>query len=73
MKILRKSKRTELRVEKWVNEKPDWHKWFAWFPVRECYKGDWLWLQVVERQRDSDFILRDRSYEKSYVYREIKK
>ena len=27
----------------------DWHKWFAWFPVR-VGKGDCRWLETVERR-----------------------
>ena len=32
----------------------NWHKWFAWYPVR---LGDWFsseemaWLEIVERKR----------------------
>lgn len=31
----------------------NWHKWFAWFPVRVGHK-DCRWLETVERRMEAD-------------------
>ncbi len=36
-----------MRLE--TKRKLRWHKWFAWFPVRDWNTGDWLWFETVER------------------------
>lgn len=32
-------------------QKTNWHKWFAWYPVRIA-SGDCRWLEHVERKVD---------------------
>jgi len=36
------------RDEKWCREHYDWHRWFAWYPIK--IKTAWVWLEVVIRQ-----------------------
>jgi hypothetical protein len=31
----------------------EWHSWFAWYPVTIDLTGERVWLEVVERRRDS--------------------
>ncbi len=34
--------------KKWYIHK-DWHKWFAWYPVK-AENGNWYWWITIERQ-----------------------
>lgn len=31
----------------------EWHRWFAWHPIRvpDGWQWEWLWLETVERKR----------------------
>lgn len=43
--------RTKLqRLEDWEQEKPDWYRWFAWYPVSISNKK-MVWLGYVKRHR----------------------
>lgn len=35
--------------EEWHNARAQWHRWFAWRPVR-LESGDCRWLEYVERR-----------------------
>lgn len=51
--------------------KIEWHKWFAWFPVRcgsSRYESTVIrWLEVVERKHDGTDIY----YGMAFVYRKL--
>lgn len=39
----------DARYERKYTRLSDWHRWFAWYPVRIDY-GDCRWLETVERR-----------------------
>lgn len=47
----------------------DWHRWFAWYPVRVA-SGDCRWLEYVERRCTMQCGFNDYWY--SNEYRAIK-
>ena len=55
---------------KWgTQNKWEWHKWYAWYPV--CFWiGEWVWLETVERKRDIHLIPGSKSF---WKYRPVEK
>lgn len=43
----RRQRRRQKARDYWLN----WHRWFAWYPVR-IKEGDCRWMEFVERKAD---------------------
>jgi len=67
MKILPKKRRSEIKVDDWIDEDPEIGQWFAWFPVVSL-DGTTYWLETVERGRTKAFNRISGKYQKAYDY-----
>lgn len=61
-------KTPETRAQ-YVARLEQWHRWFAWHPVRVA-KNDCRWLEVVERKAEQKNCWDDSWFE--WEYREAK-
>ena len=47
----------------WDNvDKQDWHRWYAWHPVKLKDTSEWCWLEEIERKDIGDSYYSDRDW-----------
>ncbi len=39
---------------RWSDEKPEWRRWFAWYPVR--IGTTHVWLETIERKEMGEYM-----------------
>lgn len=56
---------------RWKPKPPnrDWHRWFAWRPVK--LGSTWVWLEVIERKPCVDYLGFFDPFMHGYRYREV--
>lgn len=74
--IIRKKKQ---RIKLWVDKKPNWTTWFAWYPIYLDEEEYWVWFEKIERKRAifyrhstyQDIVYGTKSWIKGYYHQSI--